>query len=179
MLTKKQFKGLQKKAAGFLKKAKITITPEEAKNIEVVDHGFGASQPIMVEIVVYENNDIYCAKELVMFPGQIAPQHRHPPVGRYKGKRETFRCRHGEIYFYTPGKPSKNPKGKPPEGRKQYFTVWHETILKPGQQYTLQPDTWHWFQSGPQGAVVSEFSSNSIDEKDVFKDPDIKRITEI
>ncbi|TSA17199.1 D-lyxose/D-mannose family sugar isomerase, partial [bacterium] len=39
--------------------------------------------------------------------------------------------------------------------------------------------TLHWFQAGDQGAVVSEFSSASIDELDVFTDPNIKRIPEI
>ena len=31
-------------------------------------------------------------------------------------------------------------------------------------------------QAGPQGAVVSEFSSTSDDESDIFTDPHIKRI---
>jgi D-lyxose ketol-isomerase len=48
--------------------------------------------------------------------------------------------------------------------------------LRPGDQYTLPPDTKHWFQAGENGAVVSEFSSTSIDEKDEFTDPRVKRI---
>jgi D-lyxose ketol-isomerase len=52
-------------------------------------------------------------------------------------------------------------------------------VLRPGEQYTLKPDTLHWFQAGDRGAVVSEFSSASIDELDVFTDPNIKRIPEI
>ena len=36
-----------------------------------------------------------------------------------------------------------------------------------------------WFQAGDEGAVVSEFSTKSRDEMDVFADPDIERITEI
>jgi D-lyxose ketol-isomerase len=34
----------------------------------------------------------------------------------------------------------------------------------------------HWFQAGAEGAVVSEFSSTSRDEYDVFTDPRIVRI---
>lgn len=37
----------------------------------------------------------------------------------------------------------------------------------------------HWFQAGDEGAVVSEFSSTSRDEFDIFTDPRIKRMTEI
>jgi D-lyxose ketol-isomerase len=37
------------------------------------------------------------------------------------------------------------------------------------------PNTLHWFQGGPQGAIVSEFSTRSRDEFDIFTDPDIRR----
>jgi D-lyxose ketol-isomerase len=48
-------------------------------------------------------------------------------------------------------------------------------VLRPGGQYTIPPDTLHWFQAGPDGAVVTEFSSTSRDELDVFTDPRIRR----
>jgi D-lyxose ketol-isomerase len=48
-------------------------------------------------------------------------------------------------------------------------------ILKPGEQYTLAPNTKHWFQAGPEGAVASEFSTRSTDENDIFSDPRIVR----
>ena len=54
-----------------------------------------------------------------------------------------------------------------------------KSSLRPGEQYTLAPDTLHWFQAGAEGAVVSEFSTKSIDEADVFTDADIKRIPEV
>jgi D-lyxose ketol-isomerase len=57
------------------------------------------------------------------------------------------------------------------------FSAWHETVLEPGDQYTILPDTWHWFQAGDGGAVVSEFSTQSRDEFDVFRDPRIQRET--
>jgi D-lyxose ketol-isomerase len=59
---------------------------------------------------------------------------------------------------------------------KDKFTVFHEIILRPGEQYTLEPNTWHWFQGGEQGAVLSEFSTYSYDEGDIFYDKKIKRI---
>jgi D-lyxose ketol-isomerase len=54
--------------------------------------------------------------------------------------------------------------------------VWHEIVLRPGEQYTIPPDTWHWFQAGDAGAIVSEFSTRSTDEHDIFVDPDIRRV---
>ena len=50
-----------------------------------------------------------------------------------------------------------------------------EIVLAPGDQYTIPPDTLHWFQAGPEGAIVSEFSTQSRDELDVFSDPQIVR----
>ncbi|MHB1630169.1 MAG: D-lyxose/D-mannose family sugar isomerase, partial [Bacilli bacterium] len=58
------------------------------------------------------------------------------------------------------------------------YTVFCEIELKPGDQYTIAPDTLHWFQAGAEGAVVSEFSSTSRDESDMFTDPRIQRIPE-
>ena len=72
-----------------------------------------------------------------------------------------------------PGEPVASPKAKPPS---EFYTVFHEIVLRPGEQYTLPPETLHWFQAGPEGAIVSEFSSPSVDEADIFTDPNIKRL---
>ena len=92
------------------------------------------------------------------------------------GKQETFRCRWGEAYLYIQGDPTPTPKAKVPEKYKKYLTIWKEIILRPGDQYTLPPDSLHWFQAGDQGAILSEFSSKSVDETDVWSDPHIARI---
>ncbi len=172
---------LARKAKEMLDRAGIAITDEEFENMDVSDLGLGRPYEIGNQIVVYVNNEMYCAKEIVMLPGQIIPEHYHPPIPEknYKGKMETFRCRWGEVYLYVPGEPTPNPKAKVPEDKKEYFTVWHEIVLKPGEQYTIPPNTKHWFQAGPDGAIVSEFSSTSYDEYDVFTDPNIVRIVEI
>ena len=179
MIKRSKAEELKRKSLELLKKAGIIITDEEYKNMEVVDCGLGIPEEIGLQIIVYVNNERYCAKELILLPRQTCPEHRHPPLSPANpGKQETFRCRYGEVYLYVPGSPTKNPKAILKK-RSQYFTVWHEIVLKPGQQYTIPPDTLHWFQAGEEGAIVSEFSSQSIDETDVFTDPDIKRITEI
>jgi D-lyxose ketol-isomerase len=41
----------------------------------------------------------------------------------------------------------------------------------------LSTDTRHWFQAGDKGAVVSEFSTESRDDLDVFTDPRVQRTT--
>jgi D-lyxose ketol-isomerase len=177
MLTKEQLLEYRKKSAEYLKRAGIVMRPDEIDNIEVADFGLNCPEQTGLEIAVYVNTDRCCAKELVMFPRQTCPEHRHPPVMGEPGKEETFRCRWGKVFLYVPGDKTQNPKGIPPKGREANYTVWHEIVLNPGDQYTLMPDTWHWFQSGDAGAVVSEFSTKSRDELDLFTDPDIKRET--
>jgi D-lyxose ketol-isomerase len=170
----------QKRTIQTLKKAGIAVTAQEARNIEVSDMGLGMIDSIGLEVIVYENNDRYCSKELVLFPRQTCPEHRHPPRGDMNpGKMETFRCRKGVVYLYTEGQRTIKPKAVVPAARKEYFTVFHEIVLKPGDQYTLPPNTLHWFQAGPKGAIVSEFSSWSDDASDIFTDPLVQRTPEI
>ncbi len=166
----------RKRAAEMLGEAGIAVTAREVETMEVADFGLGRLGTFGFEIVVYENNDRYCSKEIVLFPRQTCPEHRHPPVGPGNpGKRETFRCRWGEVYLYTAGDPAAAPKAILSAADRPKFTIWHERVLRPGDQFTLPPDSLHWFQAGDRGAVLSEFSSTSTDENDVWTDPDIKR----
>ena len=89
------------------------------------------------------------------------------------GKEETFRCRYGKVYLYVEGEGKDEIQAKKPEGMEEYFTCTNEIILNPGEQYTIMPNTLHWFQAGPEGAVVSEFSTKSCDECDIYTDPRI------
>ncbi|HEY6952504.1 MAG TPA: D-lyxose/D-mannose family sugar isomerase, partial [Bacteroidota bacterium] len=172
-----QVKKARGRAVQYLKRAHIAITPKERANIEIADFGLNDLKNIGLEIVVYENNDRYCAKELILFPRQTCPEHRHPKLSeQYIGKQETFRCRWGRVYVYVEGEATPRPKAKLPEQYKKYATAWHEIILKPGEQYTLKPNSLHWFQAGEEGAIVSEFSSTSFDESDIFTNPNIKRL---
>jgi D-lyxose ketol-isomerase len=139
----------------MLERAGIVLTPRERAGIEVADFGLGRLEEIGLQLVVYVNTERVCAKELVLFPGQVCPEHRHPPVGSDPGKEETFRCRLGSVHLHVAGH--------------------GEIVLAPGEQFTIEPDTLHWFQAGDEGAVVSEFSTRSRDEFDVFSDPLIVR----
>ncbi|HEY9060563.1 MAG TPA: D-lyxose/D-mannose family sugar isomerase [Pseudobacteroides sp.] len=173
MLTKEVYSKTCERAVEYLNKAGIVITQKEKNEMEVAEYGLGDVENIGLELIVYVNTDRCCAKELILFPGQTCPEHRHPPVLGEPGKEETFRCRYGRVYLYVPGEPAKNPKAKPPRGSEVYFTVWHEIELSAGEQYTLAPDTLHWFQAGAEGAVISEFSTKSRDEYDIYTDPRI------
>jgi D-lyxose ketol-isomerase len=164
-------------AITLLRKARIAVTPGERETMEVTDLGLDDIRRVGIEIIVYENNDRYCAKELVLLPRQICLEHRHPRVnGRNPGKKETFRCRYGEVYLYVAGERTPKPLARVPRKYKPFLTAWREIVLRPGDQYTLRPNMRHWFQAGDKGAVVSEFSSTSTDEYDLYTDPRVRRV---
>jgi D-lyxose ketol-isomerase len=179
MITFRQVQSAQERAARMLAQAGIVITPEELRNIEVAELGLGDLEHTGLELVVYVNTDRYCAKELVLFPRQTCPEHRHPAVEAGAGKMETFRCRWGCVWLYVPGEATPDLQGRPPAASEPYYTVFHQITLEPGDQYTIPPDTLHWFQAGDEGAIVSEFSSTSRDENDLFTDPRIRRLPEV
>jgi len=163
------------RSLALLAEAGIVLTERESAGLEIADFGLGRLADCGLQIVTYVNTDRCCAKELVLLPRQTCPEHRHPAFGDAPGKEETFRCRRGLIHLYVPGTPTARPAAAPPQGRESTYTVWHEITLRPGEQHTIPPDTKHWFQAGPDGAVVSEFSTRSRDEADVFTDPEIVR----
>lgn len=163
---------IRERAAEFYKNANIVITETEKANIEVADFGLNDIENTGLQLITYINTDRVCAKEMVLFPGQTCPEHLHPSVNGIPGKEETFRCRSGEVYLYVSGEETKHRAVNPPEGK---YTVFHEIHLLPGEQYTIYPDTKHWFKAGDKGAVISEFSTHSSDETDIFTDERIVR----
>ena len=180
MLTQSQVRQMQERATGMLAQAGIVLKVQEQEQIEVVDFGLSELERTGLELVVYINNERYCAKELVMTPRQTCAQHRHPPLSETNpGKQETFRCRWGKVWLYVEGELSLMIQAHVPQGSELYYTVFHEIELHPGDQHTISPNTWHWFQSGDEGAIVSEFSSPSYDEFDQFLDPRIYRFTKV
>lgn len=172
-------KKVQERASAMLKDCGIVLTPKEALDIEVTDFGLNEYEVQGLELVTYINTDRYCGKELVLFPRQTCPEHLHPKVGKEPGKMETFRCRQGKVFLYVAGTPAENIQANIPAGSEPYYTVFHELELNPGEQYTISPGIKHWFQSGDEGAIVSEFSSTSRDEYDIFTDPRIVRSPKI
>ncbi|WP_274365573.1 D-lyxose/D-mannose family sugar isomerase [Paenibacillus thermotolerans] len=175
-IKRSEMREAQRRTAELFARAGIVLTGEERERIEVASFGLGNLEEQGLELITYINTDRYCAKELVLFPKQTCPEHLHPPVGGEPGKMETFRCRWGSVYLYVEGEPAQRIEAVIPPGSEPYYTVFREIKLLPGEQYTIPPGTKHWFQGGPEGAIVSEFSSTSRDEFDIFTDPSVVRI---
>ena len=158
MITPEEQREAQAYAAEKLREAGVVLTADDVAAIEVADFGLGQLRETGLLVFVYVNTDRYCAKELVLYPGQTCPEHRHPPFEGTPGKEETFRCRSGSVELYVGGE---------------------RIALEPGGQHTIPPNTLHWFRAGGEGAVVSEFSSTSRDDLDVFTDARIVRAPQL
>lgn len=181
MISREKYDESVKYVVEAFARAGIVVTPAERERIEVADFGLGMLDEIGLQLLVYVNTERCCAKEMVLKPFQTCPEHRHMDGIEdgvpYVGKEETFRVRRGTCYLYVDGPGEKNAiqARLPPSS----VTVFHEIVLREGDQYTMHPNTNHWFQAGPEGAIVSEFSTKSRDEADVFTDERIKRIPEV
>ena len=160
-------------ALELYERAHIVLSPEEKGRIEVVDFGLDIVEKMGLQLLTYINTERVCAKEMVLLPYQTCAEHMHVPTNGQEGKEETFRCRYGRVYLYVSGEGKREDiQARLPESD---VSVFHEVVLDPGEQYTIMPKTWHWFQAGPEGAVISEFSTRSTDETDVFTDPRLIR----
>ena len=181
MITKQQYDESVAYTLAAFENAGIVLTDAEKQKIEVADFGLGMVEKIGLQILTYVNTEKCCAKEMVLRPFQTCPEHSHVSGVEngvpYDGKEETFRCRKGTCYLYVAGEGDKNSiQAKIPDTK---VTVFHEIILREGEQYTMMPNTKHWFQAGADGAIISEFSTKSRDESDVFEDERIQRIPEV
>ncbi len=181
MLTKKEYEEGVALTLKAFESASIKITDEEKGKIEVADFGLNMVDKVGLQILTYVNTEKCCAKEMYLRPYQTCPEHIHIDGEengvKYSGKEETFRVRKGTCYLYVTGEGKREDiKAVMPSTD---VTVFHEIVLKEGEQYTLYPNTWHWFQAGEDGAIISEFSTKSRDESDLFRDSRIKRIPEV
>jgi D-lyxose ketol-isomerase len=179
MITRAEYESIRTRAGELLAQTGVVITQNELEGMEVADFGLSEIEVSGAQILTLVDNEKIAAKLLVMLPNQTEPEHMHPALGDYAGKHETVRCEWGELYLYGPGEATPNPKGNPPAHRLDTYTVWREYILRPGDQVTFLPGSPHWFQGGPEGAVIWSFSTKATDIQDVFTDPNIQRQTVI
>jgi D-lyxose ketol-isomerase len=178
MITRSQRQALQQRALGMFEVAGIFLTPEERGRIEVADFGLGQPETEGAQIFTFVQTDRYAAKVIALLPGQTLPEHWHPPVGSDPGKQETVRAVWGQCYVCANG-PDTLAKARVVPGKAALYTARCEQVFEIGTTRTFEPGEKHWFQAGPEGAVLYSFSSVVRDAQDGFTDPAIERTTRI
>jgi sialic acid synthase SpsE/mannose-6-phosphate isomerase-like protein (cupin superfamily) len=94
-------------------------------------------------------NKEYAKKLIVMLPNQKHPLHHH------KEKSESFRIISGKLYL-------KNNKIK--------------HILRSGQVFHVNKNSWHEFRSGNEGCIFEEISTRAIGSDSYYKNKKIRNI---
>jgi len=178
VIRRSQVKELQRRAVDLLDRAAIRLSAEEPARIEVADFGLGNPEREGAQIFTFVQTERYAAKVIVLLPGQTLPEHWHPPVGEDPGKQETVRVAWGTLHLVGEGAGAAL-QAKIPPGKEGVYTVRREQVLRPADGRTFRPGEKHWFQAGPEGAVVYSFSSVVRDAFDGFTDPAIQRVTRI
>ena len=181
MITRQEWEEARDWAWDFVKQSGVVLKEEDKELIEVADLGLSDLRATGLQILTLVSTEWVGVKLLILQPYQLFPQHRHPPseTENYPGKEETFRGQAGELYLYVEGPESPNRLANPPAHRKDKLTIKHEIVIGPGDQYICPPNTWQWFQAGPDGAVVWSFSSRVTDAADEYMEPDVVRDTKI
>ena len=156
----------------LIRTSRIHYREEELEKLLLVDYGLGNLEKEGVGLTDIVYTPALRLKILAMLPNQTLPEHKHPPYGEWRGKEETIRVVYGTMRVYLPGEENMT-EGFLPERKEEYYTVRNESILTPIDQLTIEPDTWHWFQAGPKGAVAYAFYPQAVERKNYFRDPGV------
>ena len=162
MITRKEQSEARARAAEMIRAAGIPVAEADLAGMEVADFGLGELSRTGAQIATLLDTERKGVRIIVLFPDQVLPEHRHPPVGSDPGKEETLWLISGEMSLYV------GEEGKAAD---------LETVMRPGDRSTLVPGTPHWFRGGKEGAVLITFATTTRDGFDVFSDPEVIRKT--
>jgi D-lyxose ketol-isomerase len=178
MITRSKEKELQKKAQEILHKAGFPLTEKELDRIAVADFGLGAPEQEGAQILTLFATERISAKLIVLLPGQILPEHWHPPVGNDPGKEEIIRGYWGRVLYFDDSETDQENLNIP-SGKDHCYVCRSRRDLMPGAQVIIPPGKKHWLKGGDGGGCIISFSTCVRDILDQFTDEDIIRTTQI
>jgi D-lyxose ketol-isomerase len=125
----------------------------------VSDYGLGRFTEVGLGAHIYMNQAEanYLMLDIFLLPDQMLPEHYHVKTDDAQAKMEGWLCRWGRSYVYGEGPKTEKLHAKIPEPQRRWVTVFHETVLDPGQCTHLnRPTARHWQFAGPEGAILTE-----------------------
>ncbi len=170
MISPADFDRAKKAALDRIRLSGFVLSPAEQERMTVLDFGLGNVMSEGLETAHYLSSERMDIKVCVLLRGQTVPQHLHPPYNGQMGKEETLRVLSGCLRLYLPGEGASS-EPHVPEGKHAFYTLRRELQLHPADQYTIAPNTWHWFQGGPDGAVVLAHYTKADDSFNQWTDP--------
>ncbi len=119
-----------------------------------------------------DNNERYCAKELVLLPDP-APEHRHPERNGVR-RVKLFRCRKGSVDLFVEGPESGGSRLRCLKAR---FPDIRSSTHSFGNLWTVVCDYPNTnINKADLKAQLSRTFLSSDDASDIFTDPNIRRV---
>ena len=160
---------LKKQARDLLAKSGFKLTSAELDRLAVNDFGLSNLPTEGFAFIDLLRSDFVRITLMILLPGQTLPQHKHPPYDEIKGKEESVRVLFGQFKVYVEGDEDRSGLLIPP-GKERFYTARKEIVLELNEQFSVPPDTFHWFQAGPEGAVVMAFQNRVNEDNNIFTD---------
>lgn len=154
----------------FFLESGFSVTEEELDSLRLVDFGIGNWREEGCGLIDLLRTDLIRITLLILLPNQTLPQHLHPSYEGSCGKEESIRTLKGLFRIYVEGDEARDDL-LIPAGKDAYYTARKEIILPENKQFSVPPNTAHWFQAGPDGAVVIAFQNRVNEDHNVFYDP--------
>jgi len=161
----------------FLKRRGYPVDDNIAGKVFVSDFGLGRFTEVGLGVIIWCGDEKYgyTGLDIFLLPGQVIPEHWHVRVGDIPEKMESWLVRHGEVYACVEGPDTPNRRARLSSADAAHFAVKNERTLRVGDVAGItRPMEKHWMQAGPQGAIVSEFSTFHTGEAVRFTDPKVK-----
>jgi len=119
----------------------------------------------------------YFAREIFLLPGQMIAEQKNVASEMGAPKHATLLVRYGSIYSFS----VENTLGFFPDGvqvpkSQEKFTKSNNCkLVHAGELFTIKKeDDWHFIMAGPDGAIVTEFSTFFDPQGRQYSNPNIK-----
>ena len=169
---------------------KYPVFKDVRERLWVSDYGLGQFTKLGLAALQFINDQEgdFMVMDLYLLPNQMLPEHCHLATAKCASKMEGWVVRHGVSYVYGEGESSKDMsatrtggsadpfggKAVIPDFEKGNVTVYHETILLPGQSAKLnRKEARHWQFAGPEGAILTESATYHDNDGVRHTDPKI------
>jgi len=158
------FDGEKARQAYFdmMKRFHYPITKKLTKEAWGVDFGLGDFVNVGLGGIFWVNDAKYkyFGHEIFLLPGQMIVEHAHVQAGEVPPKMETWHVRHGMIYTFGEGEPTKPCPVKTPASQAKFITARHVKSVALGEMDALgRPTAKHFMLAGPEGAIVTEYAT--------------------
>jgi D-lyxose ketol-isomerase len=158
-------------AMELLSRSNFSLSPTEVQAIRINDFGLNNLPTEGFAFVDLLRTERVRTTLMILLPNQALPQHKHPPYDSEPGKEESVRVIWGQFTVCIEGAPTPGVENLIPPGKEPYYTARKAVVLEPCMQFTVPPDTAHWFRAGPEGAVVLACQNRVDEERNLFYDP--------